>query len=136
MAPDSVMYAYRYSRGHNRDTRCSQNLYEKLENIVSPSILFIMHPLIRFSSFSRQGDSQEWYSPSPASQSSHSPLPTTPQMFRPTLAVRFVFSSPTKIPYPRVSSHQVRNFPILCQLCQWRSDRCLFLYPVADSVRR
>ena len=46
------------------------------------------------------------------------------------------FRSPTKIPYPRVSSHQVRNLPILSQLCQWRSECHLFLYPVADSVRR
>ena len=103
--------------------------------LVHNSMLFIMHPLIRFSSFSRQGDSQEWYSPLPASQSSHSPLPTT-QIFRPTRAVRFVFNSSTKIPYPRVSSHQVRNLPILCQLCQWRSDRRQFLYPVTDSVRQ
>ena len=137
------------------------NLYEKLENIISSSILFIMHPLIHFSSFSRQGDSQEWYSPLLASQSSNSPLLTTPQIFRHIRTVRFVFNSSTKIPYPRVSSHQVRNFrsksiiqavelrygnlrseahrhnfPILSRLCQWRSDRCLFLYPVADSVRR
>ena len=100
------------------------------------SILLIMRPLIRFYSFSRQGNSQEWHCPSPASQTSHSPLPTAPQIFRPTRAVRSIFIAPPRYHVHEFHISSVRNLPILCQLCQWRSDRRQFLYPVTDSVRQ
>ena len=95
-----------------------------------------MRPLIRFYSFSRQGNSQEWHCPSPASQTSHSPLPTAPQIFRPTRAVRSIFIAPPRYHVHEFHISSVRNLPILCQICQWRSECHLFLYPVADSVRR
>ena len=97
-------------------------------------MLFIIHPLIRLSCFSRRGDSQETVFTH--CQQVFPRHLRTPQIFPPTGQYdSFLTASPRYLihKFHLISGETFRS---CAKLCQWPSDCRIFICPVADSVRQ
>ena len=104
------------------------------DQFVHDFMLFIIRPLIRFSCFSRRGDSQETVFTH--CQQVFPRHPRTPQIFRPTGQYdSFLTASPRYLihKFHLISGETFRS---CAKLCQWPSNCRLFICPVADSVRQ